>query len=110
MELLESVGPRPRQARYQAALRPDICCAEILLHFWIFHSFISSRLCASDVAISTSFGMANLTRFSVFSEELIQWIARPAWDSGGFHLVGSHIHFVSGARKWRGSLKFCNSR
>jgi hypothetical protein len=23
MELLESVGPRPRQARYQAALRPD---------------------------------------------------------------------------------------
>jgi hypothetical protein len=24
MELLESVGPRPRQARYQAALRPDI--------------------------------------------------------------------------------------
>ncbi len=27
MELLESVGPRPRQARYQAALRPD---AEIL--------------------------------------------------------------------------------
>src|ERR1700675_4515371 len=26
MELLESVGPRPRQARYQAALRPDINC------------------------------------------------------------------------------------
>jgi hypothetical protein len=25
MELLESVGPRPRQARYQAALRPDRC-------------------------------------------------------------------------------------
>ena len=24
MELLESVGPRPRQARYQAALRPDV--------------------------------------------------------------------------------------
>ncbi len=24
MELLESVGPRPRQARYQAALRPDM--------------------------------------------------------------------------------------
>ncbi len=23
MELLESEGPRPRQARYQAALRPD---------------------------------------------------------------------------------------
>jgi hypothetical protein len=26
MELLESVGPRPRQARYQAALRPDMNC------------------------------------------------------------------------------------
>jgi hypothetical protein len=26
MELLESVGPRPRQARYQAALRPDMQC------------------------------------------------------------------------------------
>jgi hypothetical protein len=26
MELLESVGPRPRQARYQAALRPDMKC------------------------------------------------------------------------------------
>ena len=24
MELLESAGPRPRQARYQAALRPDM--------------------------------------------------------------------------------------
>ena len=30
MELLESVGPRPRQARYQAALRPDMTC--------VFHS------------------------------------------------------------------------
>jgi hypothetical protein len=29
MELLESVGPRPRQARYRAALRPDMeCCIE----------------------------------------------------------------------------------
>jgi hypothetical protein len=29
MELLESVGPRPRQARYQAALRPDMkCCID----------------------------------------------------------------------------------
>src|ERR1700693_2686184 len=29
MELLESVGPRPRQARYQAALRPDMkCCTD----------------------------------------------------------------------------------
>jgi hypothetical protein len=26
MELLESDGPRPRQARYQAALRPDMEC------------------------------------------------------------------------------------
>ena len=31
MELLESVGPRPRQARYQAALRPDIFKDLILL-------------------------------------------------------------------------------
>ena len=31
MELLESVGPRPRQARYQAALRPDIC--NVLFYF-----------------------------------------------------------------------------
>ena len=33
---------------------------------------------ASDVAITTSFGMANLTYFSVVSEELIQEISRPA--------------------------------
>ena len=30
MELLESVGPRPRQARYQAALRPDMTAVFIL--------------------------------------------------------------------------------
>jgi multiple antibiotic resistance protein len=33
MELLESVGPRPRQARYQAALRPDKKCIPIIRHF-----------------------------------------------------------------------------
>jgi transglutaminase-like putative cysteine protease len=33
---------------------------------------------ASDVAMTTSFGMANLTYFSVISEELIQGISRPA--------------------------------
>jgi hypothetical protein len=30
MELLESESPRPRQARYQAALRPDMKCT---IHF-----------------------------------------------------------------------------
>jgi hypothetical protein len=33
MELLESVGPRPRQARYQAALRPDMIDFLILAYF-----------------------------------------------------------------------------
>ena len=33
MELLESVGPRPRQARYQAALRPDMKYVKIIKHF-----------------------------------------------------------------------------
>jgi hypothetical protein len=33
MELLESVGPRPRQARYQAALRPDMVEGFILAYF-----------------------------------------------------------------------------
>ena len=33
MELLESVGPRPRQARYQAALRPDMIVFLILAYF-----------------------------------------------------------------------------
>jgi hypothetical protein len=33
MEVLESVGPRPRQARYQAALRPDRKYAEIIKDF-----------------------------------------------------------------------------
>ncbi len=33
MELLESRVVRPRQARYQAALRPDIHFTLILLHF-----------------------------------------------------------------------------
>jgi len=30
MELLESVGPRPRQARYQAALRPDVIKSSLI--------------------------------------------------------------------------------
>ncbi len=30
MEVLESVGPCPRQARYQAALCPDMKCVTIL--------------------------------------------------------------------------------
>jgi len=30
---LESVGPRPRQARYQAALRPDMKYVMIIKHF-----------------------------------------------------------------------------
>jgi hypothetical protein len=33
MELLESDSARPRQARYQAALRPDMKCAKIIEHF-----------------------------------------------------------------------------
>jgi hypothetical protein len=33
MELLESGSVRPRQARYQAALRPDMKCARIIKHF-----------------------------------------------------------------------------
>ena len=41
---MESDGPRPRQARYQAALRPDICNKSILLHFWIFHLLALSAL------------------------------------------------------------------
>jgi hypothetical protein len=35
MELLESDGPRPRQARYQAALRPDMKYGKIIKHFAI---------------------------------------------------------------------------
>ncbi len=33
MEELEIRGTRPRQVRYQAALRPDICCFFILNYF-----------------------------------------------------------------------------
>ena len=33
MELLESGSVRPRQARYQAALRPDMKCVMIIKHF-----------------------------------------------------------------------------
>jgi hypothetical protein len=33
MELLESIGPRPRQARYQAALRPDMKYPKIIKYF-----------------------------------------------------------------------------
>jgi hypothetical protein len=33
MELLESVGPRPRQARYQAALRPDMTYEVIIRQY-----------------------------------------------------------------------------
>jgi len=32
MELLESDRARPRQARYQAALRPDMKCVLIIRH------------------------------------------------------------------------------
>jgi len=40
MELLESVGPRPRQARYQAALRPDMKLSILTYHA---NSLYSSR-------------------------------------------------------------------
>ncbi len=33
MDLLESGFVRPRQARYQAALRPDMKCSVIIEHF-----------------------------------------------------------------------------
>jgi hypothetical protein len=33
MELLESDSARPRQARYQAALRPDMKCEKIINDF-----------------------------------------------------------------------------
>jgi len=41
MELLESVGPRPRQARYQAALRPDMKCCR--------HSKALSNIAATPI-------------------------------------------------------------
>jgi hypothetical protein len=39
MELLESGGVRPRQARYQAALRPDIL---LLVDSTLFSDFLSA--------------------------------------------------------------------
>jgi hypothetical protein len=65
MELLESDSARPRQARYQAALRPDINCtidsralsnfiATPILHFWpnraktMPNTFTESRLCQNQ--------------------------------------------------------------
>ena len=39
MELLESGSVRPRQARYQAALRPDMKCA---IHSSVLSSFLAT--------------------------------------------------------------------
>jgi len=43
MELLESVGPRPRQARYQAALRPDSDC--------IIHSKVLPNITPNSITV-----------------------------------------------------------
>jgi hypothetical protein len=52
MELLESVGPRPRQARYQAALRPDMKYLQIIKYFpteLLLHRSILASNCAKTV-------------------------------------------------------------
>ena len=66
MELLESVGPRPRQARYQAALRPDMNC---FIHSKAVSSFTSTPRhhfrvgCAKTAAnSSTEFGRLTIQR------------------------------------------------
>ena len=78
MELLESVGPRPRQARYQAALRPDMNCS------------IHSRV------------LANITPnpITVFAPTVHEWFIAPrlcTWEPPSEHqryrcyFVGSTI-------------------
>jgi hypothetical protein len=42
MEWLESRAVRPRQARYQAALRPDMKCLFILIHMSTLLQSLSS--------------------------------------------------------------------
>ena len=64
MELLESVGPRPRQARYQAALRPDMKCVINLKHFPtlpLVGSNFNIRLCTNSVQM----GLLHVTVHSV---------------------------------------------
>ena len=60
MELLESVGPRPRQARYQAALRPDRKCATIIKHFVIERLLYPSLARLAVLLIILSISKASL--------------------------------------------------
>jgi hypothetical protein len=49
-------------------------------------------------------GNQSTSRRSRPSEERMPESARCSWDSGGYD------HFEPAGRKWRGSLRFCNSR
>ena len=58
METLESADMRPRQVRYQAALRPDIC--------WLIHSKILSSFLQTPIHyFRFSFGQT-LSKLSKF--------------------------------------------
>ena len=71
MELLESVGPRPRQARYQAALRPDsnvpfhsksVCDIPAILQLRAYGSCIQPRGADGSHLKECSFGVTALCR------------------------------------------------
>ncbi len=66
MEWLESRAVRPRQARYQAALRPDSCSAVlILLHFCTFIHWLradSTRAVLNGSQISVTAGNHQLSK------------------------------------------------
>jgi hypothetical protein len=55
MELLESVGPRPRQARYQAALRPDTMHVEDSTVLFGFPPSDPQTACARTLQMSLAF-------------------------------------------------------
>jgi hypothetical protein len=83
MELLESVGPRPRQARYQAALRPDSDC---FIHSKALPNFTPSpshhfypRLCT------------NCARMRLLHRDCAHWSGHQGVSGYRCHFVGSTI-------------------
>jgi len=99
MELLESVGPRPRQARYQAALRPDIRYRLILQHFLDFLStglaLMVHELCKISAGLNCC---AQSSELQVFEKKEVIWTLEPIAD--GFPCLKSRRSFFYQEFQW----------
>ncbi len=73
---MESRAVRPRQARYQAALRPDMKCSPIIKHF-------QTRLLLQLANSASNFARASLHWSSMLTTESCPEAIEPPFSSSG---------------------------